>query len=159
MRPVARFHRLLSARRDDPKEGRRIITVQTEERLSTDGQSSNVNQTAWTRLLNKIGGGRTPAALFDQGLVSAANFLTNILLARAFGVRDYGVFALAWIAVLFANSLQYALIVTPMMSVGPKQEPDERPAYYGSVLVHHSLICYKTTYGVISSVPARASAH
>lgn len=92
-------------------------------------------QTFFARILARIGGGRTPAALFDQGLVSGANFITNVILARAFGVRDYGVFALAWVGVLFANSLQYAMIVTPMMSVGPKQEPEDRPAYYGSVLV------------------------
>jgi O-antigen/teichoic acid export membrane protein len=109
--------------------------VPAEEHLSTNTRTDTTRQKPWTRLLNALGGGRTPAALFDQGLVSAANFLTNVLLARAFGVRDYGVFALAWIAVLFANSLQYALIVTPMMSVGPKQEPAERPAYYSSVLV------------------------
>lgn len=88
-----------------------------------------------SRSLQSLGGGRTPAALFDQALVSGANFTTNVLLARAFGIREYGVFALAWIAVLFANSLQYALIVTPMMSVGPKQEQEERPSYYGSVLL------------------------
>ncbi|MBV8673546.1 MAG: hypothetical protein JOZ33_08940 [Acidobacteriaceae bacterium] len=87
------------------------------------------------RLVQKIRGARTPAALLDQGLVSGANFLTNVLLARAFGIREYGVFALAWIAVLFANSLQYALIVTPMMSVGPKQDEDDRPSYFGAVLV------------------------
>src|SRR5690348_14727477 len=100
-----------------------------------DNDTDMLRENMWSRLLQKLGGGRTPAALFDQALVSAANFLTNVLLARAFGVRDYGVFALAWIAVLFANSLQYALIVSPMMSVGPKQERAERPSYYGSVLV------------------------
>ncbi|NYF89841.1 hypothetical protein RBB79_09780 [Tunturiibacter empetritectus] len=87
------------------------------------------------RILARVGGGKTPAALLDQGLVSGANFVTNVLLARGFGLRDYGVFALAWVAVLFANSLQYALIVTPMTSVGPKQDAEERPGYYGSVLV------------------------
>jgi len=82
-----------------------------------------------------VGGGRTSTALVDQGLVSGANFITNVLLARALGIKEFGVFALAWTAVMFANSLQYALIVTPMMSVGPKQEPDGRPSYYGSVLL------------------------
>ena len=97
---------------------------------------SPVNESGlFSRLLKRMGGGRTPAALFDQALVSGANFTTNVLLARAFGIREYGVFALAWIAVLFVNSLQYALIITPMMSIGPKQEPEDRPAYYGSVLV------------------------
>jgi O-antigen/teichoic acid export membrane protein len=131
--------------------------VQTKEHLSTNDLQSIASRTVWPRLLNKIGGGRTPAALFDQGLVSAANFLTNILLARAFGVRDYGVFALAWIAVLFANSLQYALIVTPMMSVGPKQEPAERPSYYGSVLVHQ--IAFALLAAGVILIGVRLSAH
>ncbi len=90
---------------------------------------------ALARVLSRVGGGRTPAALLDQALVSGANFLTNVFLARGFGVREYGVFALSWVAVLFANSLQYALIVTPMMSVGPKQDAEDRPAYYGAVLL------------------------
>lgn len=113
--------------------------VRTESRsqaLPTSTEDQVLSQPSILfRLLEKAGGGLTLAALFDQGLVSGANFLTNILLARAFGIREYGVFALAWIAVLFANSLQYALVVTPMMSVGPKQDQSERPSYFGAVLV------------------------
>lgn len=101
--------------------------------------SSLVETTASPRLLQRLLGrlsrGKTPAALADQALVSGANFVTNILLARLFGLRDYGVFALAWLAVLFANSVQYALVVTPMMSIGPKQEPEQRRAYFGTVLL------------------------
>ncbi len=104
------------------------------------------------RLLQKVGGGRTPAALIDQGLVSGANFLTNVLLARAFGVREYGVFALAWIAVLFANSLQYALVVTPMMSVGPKQEEKDRPSYYGAVLAQELFFAFFAALVMFASV-------
>lgn len=107
----------------------------TRELLPVENQVPNLQEGFVARILKKVGGGRTPAALFDQGLVSTANFVTNVILARAFGIRDYGVFALAWIAVLFANSLQYSLIVTPMMSVGPKQDAQDRPSYYGSVLV------------------------
>jgi O-antigen/teichoic acid export membrane protein len=101
-----------------------------------------LQQSFLARCLQTIGAGRTSAALFDQGLVSGANFITNVMLARAFGLKEYGVFALAWIAVLFANSLQYALIVTPMMSVGPKQEPEERPSYFGSVLVQEIVFAF-----------------
>lgn len=75
------------------------------------------------------------AALLDQALVSGANFATNILLARSLGLREYGIFALSWMVVLFANSLQYAFVITPMVSIGPKQEDEERPGYYGGVLV------------------------
>jgi O-antigen/teichoic acid export membrane protein len=98
-----------------------------------------------TRLGLSKGGKRTFAALIDQALVSGANFLTNILLARTFGLRDYGVFALVWMAILFVNSLQNALIIVPMMSVGPKQEPEERGPYFGSVLVHEILFgCFSS---------------
>jgi O-antigen/teichoic acid export membrane protein len=86
------------------------------------------------QILFRVSGGRELAALGDQALVSGANFITNVILARSLGVTEYGVFALAWMTVLFVNSLQWALVVSPMMSVGPKQATSERPAYFGAVL-------------------------
>src|SRR5271170_4118156 len=94
--------------------------------------------------LSRLSGGKELSALLDQALVSGSNFLTNVMLARALGVSDYGVFGLAWIAVLFVNSLQWAFIVSPMMSIGPKQEAHERPEYFGSVLLQEigfAIIC------------------
>jgi O-antigen/teichoic acid export membrane protein len=37
-------------------------------------------------------------------------------------------------SVQFVNSLQNALIVAPMMSIGPKQEEKDRPVYFGAVI-------------------------
>src|SRR6202044_1937471 len=85
------------------------------------------------RAILRLSGGKELSALFDQALVSGANFATNVILARSLGIREYGVFALSWMAVLFVSSLQWAFIVSPMMSVGPKQEEHERPFYYGAV--------------------------
>jgi O-antigen/teichoic acid export membrane protein len=56
------------------------------------------------------------------------------MLARFMGLREFGVFALAWMSVLFVNSLQNALIVAPMMGIGPKQEDKDRPSYFGAVI-------------------------
>jgi O-antigen/teichoic acid export membrane protein len=78
--------------------------------------------------------GREIWALTDQSVVSATNFLTNVMLARFMGLREFGVFALAWMAVLFVNSLQGALIVAPMTSIAPKQEEKDRPSYFGAVV-------------------------
>jgi O-antigen/teichoic acid export membrane protein len=75
-------------------------------------------------------------ALADQALVSAVNFMTGILLARALGLTEYGRFTLVWMAPLFLNSLQSAAIITPMMSLGPKQGRGQESLYYGVVLVH-----------------------
>jgi O-antigen/teichoic acid export membrane protein len=78
--------------------------------------------------------GREAWALTDQAVVSATNFLTNVMLARFMGLREFGIFVLAWMSVLFVNSLQNALIVSPMMSIGPKQEEKDRPSYFGAVV-------------------------
>ncbi len=86
-------------------------------------------------------------ALTDQAIVSGVNFLTSILLARYLGLREFGVFSLAWMAVLFANGLQFALVSSPMMSIGPKQdERSEAQAYYGAVFIQ------QVALAIVSSV-------
>jgi O-antigen/teichoic acid export membrane protein len=84
--------------------------------------------------------GREAWALTDQAVVSATNFLTNVMLARFMGLREFGIFVLAWMSVLFVNSLQNALIVSPMMSIGPKQEEKDRPSYFGAVVFQEMVL-------------------
>lgn len=78
--------------------------------------------------------GREVWALADQAVVSATNFLTNVMLARFMGLREFGVFVLAWMSVIFVNSLQNALIIAPLVSVGAKQEAKDRRCYFGAVV-------------------------
>lgn len=78
-------------------------------------------------------------ALADQAMVSGVNFTTSILLARFLGLEEFGRFTLAWMVVMFANSIQQAVIVAPMMSIGPKQAEDQKPVYYGAVAVQQAL--------------------
>ena len=90
-------------------------------------------------------------ALTDQSVVSATSFLTSVMLARFMGLREFGIFALTWMAVLFANSIQNALIVAPMMSVGPKQEDKDRPRYFGAVFFHALMLilfCFLLVFAV-----------
>jgi O-antigen/teichoic acid export membrane protein len=103
----------------------------------------NAKSTLWER--SRIGllrqfSGRETWALTDQAVVSATNFLTNVMLARFMGLREFGIFALAWMSVLFVNSLQNALIVAPMMSIGPKQEEKDRAFYFGAVVFQEALL-------------------
>ncbi len=74
-------------------------------------------------------------ALADQALVSAANFVTGILLARALGPANFGVYALAWFTVLFIYALQFAYISSPMLSIAAKFSDQERPRYFGGVFM------------------------
>ena len=85
-------------------------------------------------------------------MVSGVNFLTAILLARYLGIEEFGRFTLAWMAVLFANSIQYAMIIAPMMSTGPKQSAAERPAYYGAVVAQQIVVSVFFFFAVFSGV-------
>src|ERR1035441_771138 len=78
--------------------------------------------------------GREAWALTDQAVVSATNFLTSVMLLRFMGLREFGVFILAWMSVQFVASMQTALIIAPMMSIGPKQEEKDRLYYFGAVV-------------------------
>lgn len=79
-------------------------------------------------------------ALADQAMVSGVNFFTGVLLARFLGIEEFGRFTLSWMAVLFVNSIQMAMISAPMMSIGPKQTAEDEASYYGSVMLQQ--LCF-----------------
>lgn len=82
---------------------------------------------------------RDPALSFtDQALSSACNFLTTILLARALGLEAFGIYTMVWLALYLAMSLQLGLIVSPMMSIGTKEQGAEAEAYYTIVFLHQA---------------------
>ena len=96
--------------------------------ISVPSQSSSMRL-----LLRRFSSVTENWALSDQALVSGANFLTNVMLARALGPSGFGLYALCWTWVLLMSSLQMAAIVSPMMSIGPKQALELRPSYYGAI--------------------------
>jgi O-antigen/teichoic acid export membrane protein len=69
-------------------------------------------------------------ALVDQGISSAVSFLTGVLVARLLGPESFGVFALLFMAVLFFNSVQYAIVISPMMSIAPQMNADEQARFF-----------------------------
>ena len=75
------------------------------------------------------------SALVDQTMVSGVNFLTGIILVRYLGMEEFGRFTLAWLIVLFFNSIHFAAVISPMMSIGPKQPETAHPQYYGAVFL------------------------
>lgn len=95
-------------------------------------------------------------ALTDQAMVSGVNFFTSILLARFLGLSAFGVFTLAWMVVLFVNSIQFALVSSPMMTIGPKQADDEQPAYYGAVLVQQFIFSLSSSVLLLAGIAASA---
>lgn len=70
----------------------------------------------------------------DQAIVSGGNFLIGVILTRAMGLELYGVFALGWMIVLFASSLQQAFIINPMMTFAPQKETWQKNEYFSMLL-------------------------
>jgi O-antigen/teichoic acid export membrane protein/peptidoglycan/xylan/chitin deacetylase (PgdA/CDA1 family) len=91
-------------------------------------------------------------AFVDQVLVSGSNFVAGILLARAFGIFEFGRFALAWMFVEFIGSLQAAAIIQPMLNIGPKQAEANRDRYYNAVLAQQAAACM--VFGLVAWVAA-----
>ena len=84
-------------------------------------------------LINRYG--QINWALLDQALVSGVNFFTGIILVRYLGLAEFGRFTLIWLIILFFNSIQFAAVISPMMSIGPKQAENEFPQYYGAIFL------------------------
>jgi O-antigen/teichoic acid export membrane protein len=93
-------------------------------------------------MLAKLASQRTMNFAFvDQVMVSGANFAAGILLARAFGIYEFGRFALAWMFVEFIGSLQFAAIIQPMLNIGPKQADKDVDRYYHAVVAQQGILC------------------
>jgi O-antigen/teichoic acid export membrane protein len=80
-------------------------------------------------------------AFLDQVVVSGCNFLSAILLARAFGIYEFGRFTLAWMLVESTGSVQFAAIIQPMLNIGPKQADADGDRYYDAVVAQQGAAC------------------
>ena len=112
--------------------------IEVENRTSTEPADSGNGSPLAARLrvkLRSLAGGRESWAIADQALVSATNFLTNVIVARNLVIEQFGIFSVAWMALLFISSMQMANIISPMMSLAPKTPAEDRPAYFGALIL------------------------
>jgi len=74
--------------------------------------------------------------LVDQGIVSAANFVTGLLIGRICSKEQFGLYMLGFTIITFVINFQGALITTPYTIFIPRLEGVVRSQYTGSTLVH-----------------------
>ncbi len=70
--------------------------------------------------------------LCDQAFISATNFVTTVVLARALGPANYGAFALVYAAIFFASALQSALVTRPHNVIGATYSGADYRRYSGA---------------------------
>lgn len=83
---------------------------------------------------------RTRWSFVDQALVSGVNVLTGIILVRTLGLHDFGVFTLAYVAILFMSGFQVA-ITSPMMSMFDRRGSISQSSYLATILLHQAILC------------------
>ncbi|MGE5517542.1 MAG: oligosaccharide flippase family protein [Bacteroidota bacterium] len=67
-------------------------------------------------LFARIAGDRVRAlSLLEQGMISGANFLALLLLARGFDTDHFGTFSFAWLTLLFVINIQRSAVVVPFV--------------------------------------------
>jgi O-antigen/teichoic acid export membrane protein len=88
-------------------------------------------------------------SLADQLLVSGCNFIVGIVLARTLGVEAFGAYVIAQMYLLYANTFQASLVVSPMMTVVPAgQTPAVRRRLIRGFLGFTLLVMLFTGLGV-----------
>ena len=88
-------------------------------------------------------------SLTDQGVASAANFLTGIIIARACSKEGLGLYMLGFSLVLLVMDMQTSLIATPYMMYVPRLKDKARALYTGSALIHELAFCMIALLGVM----------
>jgi O-antigen/teichoic acid export membrane protein len=89
-----------------------------------------------TNFLLSSAASKSVAALVDQGVVSATNFLTGVIIGRACTKEELGLYMLGLTIVLFVTDLQTSLISTPYMVYSPRLKGNAYAEYTGSMLIH-----------------------
>lgn len=81
-------------------------------------------------------------AFVDQGVVSLANFVCSVLIARAAGTTEeirkfeFGLYGMGFLVFVFLTGLAKALVWTPHTSLAPRFEGEDRNRYDASVTIH-----------------------
>ena len=80
--------------------------------------------------------------LADQALISATSFITLVVLARTLSVGAFGAFALAYMALVFINSLQSALVTQSHNVLAVTRRDDDYARFTTATIAVHTLFLF-----------------
>jgi len=88
---------------------------------------------------------KIPLILFDQIIVSGSNFLLSIFILRFLGAEVFGVFTFLWLFILFFNSIQMSLIISPMMTNLAKYDQNKKNNFISGIFLQQIIFCLFTS--------------
>jgi O-antigen/teichoic acid export membrane protein len=87
------------------------------------------------------------AALADQATVSAANFLTGVVVGRLCGKEELGIYAMGFCLVVLILQVQTSLVTAPYTVFAHRLERAARAQYAGSALAYVAAMAAAGTVG------------
>jgi len=97
------------------------------------------------RKVQSIAQGSGALAFLDQGIVSGFNFLTFLLMARWLPSAEFGVYLLAFSALLFAQAVQHALVTRGHNVLGAGVSDSRRRSYSAAALAASIMVALVST--------------
>lgn len=73
--------------------------------------------------------------LIDHIIVSGSRFLLSILIARALGLEEFGLYSLLWTIVTLASSMQIPSTITPMMQIGIRISKHRQAKFFATAML------------------------
>lgn len=81
-------------------------------------------------------------SLIDQGIVSAANFISGVIIGRSCSEEQFGLYMLAFTIITFSMNCQGSLITTPYTIYRHRMSDDDILQYTGSTIIHQFLYTF-----------------
>jgi O-antigen/teichoic acid export membrane protein len=88
--------------------------------------------------------------LADQGFVSAANFLTGVIIGRICTREQFGLYILGFTIVSFLMDIQTSLISSPYTVYSPRLKNSGHAQYSGSTLIHQLSLSVLAMVGLVA---------
>lgn len=92
-------------------------------------------------------------SIIDQGLLSGANFILNILLAKRISPDEYGVFGITFAVFLFLSGFHNALLIEPLVVIGPTRYSNQIPRYLTIIVCVHFVFALAITITLLCIAP------
>jgi len=92
-------------------------------------------------------------SIADQGFISGANFVLNILLAKWILPDEYGLFGITFSLFLFLSGFHNALLIEPLVVIGPARYGSQTARYLTMVVCLHLLFSLIITVLLLVAAP------
>jgi O-antigen/teichoic acid export membrane protein len=105
-------------------------------------------------MLVRLASRRGPLAILDQAILSGTSFLTTVLIGRAAGPEELGLYSLGFTLSVLILIVQESLVAAPYTVFAQRLHGAARAEYAGSALAHHGMLAILAAAALIVAAVA-----